>query len=411
MARFKPLFSGGDLAHSLEHNRQKIVDAVARWNEDSLLSSPEGDVCERLEQEFLVEPVVLDRAGILLNSVEGGFTVLRQFGDDARVPQTVVSVSVPFAGDPQLFNLRPSSFTFGSPPVGAVSGNELTFEWMGPLNSDAQQIRQGLDGQLDEIERWTDSSAKQVRAYNAPAKQRIASEVQARKARLLANRNIQGALGFPVRERPDAETYSVPINRKRIVPQKTVFPAKPFQPEPALAEAHYEAALEVLRNQRNALERAPGTSAKMGEEEIRNLLLIGLNSHFEGQAAGEVFNNSGKTDILIRVEDRHIFIGECKIWKGPKTITDTLDQLLGYLTWRDTKAALLLFIRSGAPGDVMLKAIAKFQEHPNYKREGRHSTEERHDFVFHTNGDTSREIKIAFLPFFLPKEPRLATAH
>jgi hypothetical protein len=33
-------------------------------------------------------------------------------------------------------------------------------------------------------------------------------------------------------------------------------------------------------------------------------------------------------------------------------------QLLGYLTWRDTKAALLLFIRSGAPGDVMPKAIA-----------------------------------------------------
>jgi hypothetical protein len=41
----------------------------------------------------------------------------------------------------------------------------------------------------------------------------------------------------------------------------------------------------------------------MGEEEIRNLLLIGLNSHFEGQAAGEVFNNTGKTDILTRVLD------------------------------------------------------------------------------------------------------------
>jgi hypothetical protein len=92
-----------------------------------------------------------------------------------------------------------------------------------------------------------------------------------------------------MRERSVAATYSVP--------------AKPFRPEPALAEAHYEAALEVLRNQRNALERAPGASAKMGEEEIRNLLLTGLNSHFEGQAAGEVFNNIGKTDILIRVLD------------------------------------------------------------------------------------------------------------
>jgi hypothetical protein len=88
--------------------------------------------------------------------------------------------------------------------------------------------------------------------------------------------------------------------------------------------------------------------------------------------------------------------------EGLKTISDTLDQLLGYLTWRDTKAALLLFIRSGAPGDVMPKAIAKFREHPNYKRDGQHSTEERHVFVFHANGDTSREIKIAFLPFHHP---------
>lgn len=404
MARFGTLFSSSELARFLEHKLCKITDAVNRWNEDTLLSWSEGDICERLEHQFLLEPLALDREGITANPVKEGSTVVRQFGEEARVRQTVVSISVPFTGDPQLLNLRPSTFTH-SPPTATEHGNELTIEWMGPLNSDAQQIRLGLDRQLDEIQRWINWSTAQVRAYNPSAKQRIINEIQARKARLLANRNIQGALGFPMRERPDAATYSVPIKRKAIVPQKLTAPAKPFQPEPALAEAHYEAALEVLRNQRNALERAPGTSAKMGEEEIRNLLLIGLNSHFEGQAAGEVFNNTGKTDILIRVDDRHIFIGECKIWKGPKTILDTLNQLLGYLTWRDTKAALLLFIRSGAPGDVMPKAIAKFREHPNYKRDGRHATEERHDFVFHANGDASREIKIAFLPFHLPKDP------
>jgi hypothetical protein len=37
---------------------------------------------------------------------------------------------------------------------------------------------------------------------------------------------------------------------------------------------------------------------------------------------------TGKTDLLIRVADQPLFIGECKIWSGP-------DQLLGYTTWRD----------------------------------------------------------------------------
>ncbi|MFI2208171.1 hypothetical protein [Streptomyces sp. NPDC020141] len=404
MAHGDMLFQRADLARFLEHQLNTITEAVALWNEDALLSSPEGDVCEQLGQRFLLEPLVLDRERITALPVKEDFAVVRQFGEESRIRQTLVSISVPFAGNPELFELQPSTHTY-SPPAAMVGGNELTVEWMGPLNSDAQQIRENLDRQLNEIQRWIDWSSAQVRAYNQAARQKMINEIQARKARLLANRNIQGALGFPMRERPDAATYSVPITRKKIVPQRTTAPAKPFQPEPALAEAHYEAALEVLRNQRNALERAPGTSAKMGEEEIRNLLLIGLNSHFEGQAAGEVFNNTGKTDILIRVDDRHIFIGECKFWKGPKTISDTLDQLLGYLTWRDTKAALLLFIRSGVPGDVIPKAITKFREHPNYKRDGEHSTDERHDFVFHANGDTSREIKIAFLPFHLPKAP------
>ncbi|MFE0778854.1 hypothetical protein [Streptomyces sp. NPDC058861] len=404
MTQGNALFRRGDLARSLENELNKITEAVARWNEDALLSSPESDICEELEQEFLVRPLVFDRDGITADPVKEDVTVVQQYGEAVRFRQTVVAISVPFTGNPELFDLRPSSFTY-NPPTATIQRNELKIEWRGPLDHDAQQIRQNLDRQLDEIQKWIDWSTAQVKAYNPSAKQKIANEVQARKARLLANRNTQEALGFPMRERPDAATYSVPIKRKKIVPQRTTAPAKPFRPEPELAEAHYEAALEVLRNQRNALERAPGTSAKMGEEEIRNLLLIGLNSHFEGQAAGEVFNCTGKTDILIRVDDRHIFIGECKIWKGPKTISDTLDQLLGYLTWRDTKAALLLFIRSGAPSDVMPKAIAKFREHPNYKRDGQHSTEERHDFVFHANGDTSREIKIAFLPFHLPKDP------
>ncbi|MEH0420725.1 hypothetical protein [Streptomyces sp. B21-083] len=139
-----------------------------------------------------------------------------------------------------------------------------------------------------------------------------------------------------MRERSDAATYSVPIKRKKIVPTKTTVPAKPFRPEPALAEAHYEAALEVLRNQRNALERAPGTSAKMGEEEIRNLLLIGLHSHFEGQAADEVFNNTGKTDILIRVLDTlRIKFGRIDSSEAPNTANDRGDQLALSAAWAD----------------------------------------------------------------------------
>jgi hypothetical protein len=53
----------------------------------------------------------------------------------------------------------------------------------------------------------------------------------------------------------------------------------------------------------------------------------------------------GKTDILIRIDGKNIFIAECKFWTGPKGFTETIDQLLGYLSWRDTKAAIVMFNR------------------------------------------------------------------
>jgi hypothetical protein len=56
----------------------------------------------------------------------------------------------------------------------------------------------------------------------------------------------------------------------------------------------------------------------LDEEKIWDLLLMSLNAHFEGAAAGEVFNAAGKTDILISAKDRNVFIAECKTGEGPR---------------------------------------------------------------------------------------------
>lgn len=78
-------------------------------------------------------------------------------------------------------------------------------------------------------------------------------------------------------------------------------------------------------------------------------------------------------------------------------------QLLTYLTWRDTKAALILFIRSGQPTEVISKAVKEIEDHPNYKRTVPASQDgDRYDFVLHANGDPNREIRPAFLPAAAP---------
>src|SRR5262249_10958172 len=97
------------------------------------------------------------------------------------------------------------------------------------------------------------------------------------------------------------------------------------------------AGLKVMGDMALMMERSPRTFAKLEEEEIRDHFLLQLNGHYEGSATGETFNAAGKTDILVREGNRNLFIGECKIWHGSNKFAEAIDQLLGYLTWRDTK--------------------------------------------------------------------------
>ena len=46
----------------------------------------------------------------------------------------------------------------------------------------------------------------------------------------------------------------------------------------------------------------------------------------------DLFNHEGKTDILINVDGKNLFIGECKFWTGEKGYLETLDQVLSYLS-------------------------------------------------------------------------------
>ncbi|MFD4627304.1 hypothetical protein [Streptomyces sp. NPDC058475] len=397
------LFCNGDLDSGLRHQLGKIKNAVEAWKEDELLAQPEQDVIDSLTERFRVEAPVLDRGGLTQEPVSEADIPVREFGEQFKVRQTVVTLVVPFTGERDLFTMRPNQWTTSAPRA-IVGSSHLKIHWTGQ-SVDPAAIKQSLDNQLNEIEKWLGWISAQVNTYNGQAAALIAQEVKARKSRILANRDLEAAIGFPIKKRSDASTYSIPVTRKKLDVSRRPAPAgaAPFRPEPVLAEAHYEEAIRVLLNSRNQLERSPSTTAHMGEEAIRDMLLLNLNGQFEGKAAGEVFNGKGKTDILIRVEDRHVFIGECKFWKGPKTITDTLDQLLGYLVWRDTKAALLLFIRRGNPTEIIAKSLEKIRSHSSFKREGTHSDEfgERYNFVFHANGDESREIKLAFLPFAL----------
>jgi hypothetical protein len=140
----------------------------------------------------------------------------------------------------------------------------------------------------------------------------------------------------------------------------------------------------------------------MDEEALRSHFLVQLNGHYEGQATGETFNYQGKTDILIRSEGRNIFVAECKFWGGPKKLTETIDQLLGYSCWRDTKVAVILFNRNKDFSKVLEAIPAAVKAHPNRKRDLGPISETNFRYVFAHRDDRNREMVLTVLAFDVP---------
>ncbi len=404
------LFSGGKLHDWLMAKQQRAAAAIQTWDPDKLLMSSDEAIAEELLEQFSVICPQLERQPDKITHPDP-HVEKRDLGagyarGDVRRSITVRKFIVPFDGEPEVFRLAPGRSN-GNPPWAELDSiaRTLTLSRDDSPGSvpDVPQIQRDVLMQLDAIDVWLEWSREAIRAHNAIVGDLV--PISRRRESIQRERGVQEALGFRMNRRDDASAYSVPLIRRRFGLASQADPGGTFHPEPALLENDYEAAMGVLVSSRNALERSPSLTSSYGEEQIRDLLLIFLNAQFEGAAAGEVFNKSGKTDILIRVDDRNIFIGECKIWGGPNSISQGLEQLFDrYLTWRDAKAALMLFVRDGDLTAITRKSIEVIEAHPQYLRTvSNGGPGERSDFVFHSKGDRSREVRLAFLSFFLPK--------
>lgn len=128
-----------------------------------------------------------------------------------------------------------------------------------------------------------------------------------------------------------------------------------------------------------------------------------LEPNFEGSATGETFNKKGKTDILLRYQGSNIFIGECKFWRGKKSLLKTIDQLLGYLTWRDSKVAIIMFVPNKDFSTVLATMRESINEHSNFLRIVSDKETTWLNCEFHLNDDRNRIVKVAIMLYHTPR--------
>lgn len=165
----------------------------------------------------------------------------------------------------------------------------------------------------------------------------------------------------------------------------------------------YKRILECIHSVGKMFERLPRTYAQKDEESLRDHILVSLEGVVCGSVTGESFNKRGKTDILVRGNGANVFIGECKFWRGKGVFLETITQLFGYLSWRDTKAGIILFVPNREFSSVIEKVRDHVIEHPNYLRELPETDETWRNYEFRMNEDNSRVVQVAIMLYHVPE--------
>jgi len=408
------IISLGYVNDFLDRQLETAVNKVQDIHPETVLSVPEDELVQQLVEQYSIVPPQLRHQDMYTTGardvqVDVSWDPSRSIEDCSMpfyVSGTRYEVRVPFDGDPKYFEQfwRSLAHAFRN---GKVEDHELVIWYEAPADQICpEKIENELKLTLNTIQEYLEQFSQRCKSFNKRLRDALTQAVKQRKGKVLRDRDLEAFLKIPVKRRPDASpVFSVPVPTRRKPSQATQSRpsvTEPFRPEPAISPEDYEEILTVVRSYRGLVERLPSTFGPMTEEVLRDILLVVLNNQF-GSVGGEVFSRKGKTDIFIWHDKGAVFIAECKFWKGSKAFREALDQLLGYLVWRDTKAALILYVREKNVTDVVEKADEVFKTHPRYKRREA-DVATFPVYALHHDGDPNREIKIALVTVPLPEK-------
>lgn len=375
-------------------------DYILNVNEDEYIDYKVNhhsiDLLSIVFEEMSVESIEKE---IPANRHPHGFDVRR--GGSFR--RTVLRYYIPVEGNLSLLYQRPTSYLMWTIEISIIDSC-ITFEIVDFFNN-PEEIKKSADSVVENIRKQLTNVNNEVTKYNSVIRSMIEEHFRSRKKQLLKKRDIVSQLGVPIRKRESTpKTFSVPLPKvkKPIKISRPQIQRGNFQPDPTLDETNYNSILTIINDVGKAFERMPSTYTDKDEESLRDHILLILEPNFEGSATGETFNKSGKTDILLRHDGNNVFIAECKYWHGEKEFLAAIDQLFNYLTWRDTKTAIILFVRNRDFSRVKDQISGIISKHPTYVKEAPQTDQSWYNFKLHIPDNPDIEAYVAVMLYHVP---------
>jgi hypothetical protein len=403
--------SNGSISDVFEKRYKDIESTISYETENDILNYSETEYIEYLEDKYKLNAPEIHFDEACVESHEDDIPA--EYFAEYRNPRAhrldnyrkeVIQYNIPCTGNVNLLSYCPASKITSSGCNFDVKGDSITVQLIN-FSNDPTEIKRQYETEVRNIHSNYDTLVKDIEVFNLTLKGRIQIEFRKVKQKYLDKNNLLASLGVPLKKKDNVPTtFSIPKPklREKIVIKPVVY-EKSFKPEPSLDDNNYEKILRLINDVGKNFERMPSIYKGKGEEDLRDFILMTLDPNFEsGSATGETFNKEGKTDIMLCHNSSVAFIAECKFWSGEKNYLSTINQLLSYLTWRNTKASIIVFVTEKNFTDILEKVKNGTNKHSNYLGFVNKTDENWFNYRFHINGDKNREVKLAVQLFHLP---------
>ena len=376
----KVFFDGTSTQSYFSTIHQKMKDEVEEMNNTTIVSCDFQEWADYLSNKYSIPQILIFETNVEPNLIETPVKKANPFHHFPYEPEyyevdgVCVTFTIPFDGEPDLFDLRPSAIIFKRfatqcfiKPHGEKCGSfTLDFQYskqelqeQGASMKD--YVQKEFEHEFESYKSMIDSVNNDVAAYNNQLTDYATQLLNNRKKKADSFSAISNALQIPLKVSDNAPN-TTPIQLKRITRKPLIKPETKVQPsEPYIKDSDYENINNIIFMCGTSMEKTARTYYNNQEEELRDILLAALNTHYES-ATGETFRKIGKTDIQIEFENKAAFIGECKIWGGERLFESAIQQVINYSTWHDAKVSVIIFNKKNQSFPPILKKITEWAD-------------------------------------------------
>jgi len=397
---FQP-FSAVSLSSRIAQVKSEVLSEIRKKSDEYILNVNEQEFLNYLKSKYELTPLnILKETELISKSDE--FSNNAKMADADSLPKThKFLVAYEFSGSSLLFYLRPSSFLIGQ--VGIImneSAKTVSFllETGNTTKEDFHALKwrawHNAFGNIENIN-------AELQYLNRITIDLIDYEFGDWKKEVQANHAFFNEIKVPI-NRATEQIFSVPTLKKVTIKEPEIS-AKNFEVEYTMDMPMYLDVIRVLYSAGKAMEKKKSIYLEKSEESLRDLFVFLLETRYESYvASGETFNFRGKTDIILKhaPTGNNLFVAECKYWHGEVSLLMAISQLFDrYLTWRDSKVAVILFVKSKnftAVLDIIRNAV---KSHLYFTSESGSRGESSFSYLFHLPSDSNKKVYLEIMAF------------